>query len=70
MERSFDCDGCMNRARERAIENSVIGLRCQIGKTFAIRNSVIMGVDFYETPAQLEANREAGRPPIGLATEP
>jgi len=65
MESSLIADGCMIGAGTR-IENSVIGLRCQIGKNVTIRNSVIMGVDFYETPAQLEADREAGRPPIGI----
>jgi len=25
-----------------------------------------MGADFYETPPQLEANRAAGRPPVGI----
>lgn len=65
MQQSLVADGCMIGAGTR-IENSVIGLRCQIGKNVTIRNSVIMGVDFYETPAQLEANREAGWPPIGI----
>jgi glucose-1-phosphate adenylyltransferase len=65
MEHSLIADGCMIGSGTR-IENSVIGLRCQIGRNVTIRNSVIMGVDFYETPAQLEADREAGRPPIGI----
>ena len=65
MQQSLIADGCMIGAGTR-IENSVIGLRCQIGKNVTIRNSVIMGVDFYETPAQLEADRAAGRPPIGI----
>jgi glucose-1-phosphate adenylyltransferase len=65
MQHSLIADGCMIGAGTR-IENSVIGLRCQIGRNVTIRNSVIMGVDFYETPAQLEADRAAGRPPIGI----
>lgn len=65
MQHSLIADGCMIGTGTR-IQNSVIGLRCQIGKNVTIRNSVIMGVDFYETPAQLEADREAGRPPIGI----
>jgi glucose-1-phosphate adenylyltransferase len=58
-------DGCMIGEGTR-IENSVIGLRCRIGNNVTIRNSVIMGVDFYETPAQLKADQEADRPPIGI----
>ena len=48
------------------IENSVVGLRCHIGRNVTIRNSVIMGADYYETPDQLAADRAAGRPPIGI----
>jgi glucose-1-phosphate adenylyltransferase len=65
MQHSLVADGCMIGGGTR-IENSVIGLRCRIGRNVTIRNSVIMGVDFYETPAQLEANRNAGHPPIGI----
>jgi len=65
VQHSLVADGCMIGTGTR-IENSVIGLRCPIGRNVTIRNSVIMGVDFYETPAQLEANRTAGRPPIGI----
>ena len=32
------------------IENSLIGLRCRIGRNVTIRNSIVMGNDFYETP--------------------
>lgn len=62
---SLLADGCVIGAGTR-IENSVVGLRCTIGRNVTIRNSVLMGADYYETPAQLAANREAGRPPIGF----
>jgi glucose-1-phosphate adenylyltransferase len=62
---SLMADGCVIGAGTR-IENSVVGLRCRIGNNVTIRNSVIMGVDFYETPEQLAADRSAGRPPIGI----
>ena len=32
------------------IENSVIGLRCRIGRNVVIRNTVLMGADYYEAP--------------------
>jgi glucose-1-phosphate adenylyltransferase len=64
-EHSIMADGCMIGSGTR-IENSVVGLRCLIGSNVTIRNSVIMGADFYETPAQLAANRKAGKPPIGI----
>ena len=46
---SLVADGCVIGPGAR-IENSVIGLRCRIGRDVTIRNSVIMGADFYETP--------------------
>jgi hypothetical protein len=48
------------------IENSVIGLRCRIGKNVVIRNSVILGSDFYETPADLATDAARGDPPLGI----
>ena len=49
------------------IENSVIGLRCRIGRNVVIRNSILMGNDFYEPPDEIDARRQAnGRPPLGI----
>ena len=65
MHHSLVADGCVIGPGTR-IENSVVGLRCRIGRNVTIRNSVIMGVDYYETPEQLAADRAEGRPPIGI----
>jgi len=65
LRQSLMADGCVIGAGTR-IENSVVGLRCRIGRNVTIRNSVIMGADFYETPEQLAADRNEGRPPIGI----
>lgn len=65
IEHSLVADGCVIGSGAR-IENSVVGLRCRIGRDVTIRNSVIMGADFYESPAQLAADRDEGRPPIGI----
>lgn len=48
------------------IENSVIGLRCQIGRNVVIRNSVILGNDYYETPEHLAADLSQNVPPLGI----
>ena len=48
------------------IENSVIGVRAQIGENAVIRNTYIMGADFYEQPRHLAANARAHRPNIGI----
>jgi glucose-1-phosphate adenylyltransferase len=48
------------------IENSVIGVRSQIGENVTIRNSYIMGIDSYQTPKQIESDQRAKRPQIGI----
>jgi glucose-1-phosphate adenylyltransferase len=48
------------------IENSVIGLRCRIGRNVVIRNSVLMGNDFFETKETLAQHRANGNPPLGV----
>ena len=51
------------------IENSVIGLRCQIGRNVVIRNSIIMGSDWYQTEAEETADRAAEHPLIGIGDD-
>ena len=58
-------DGCVIGAGT-VIENSLVGLRCHIGPDVIIRNSVIMGADYYETAGQLSADQSEGRPPVGI----
>jgi glucose-1-phosphate adenylyltransferase len=59
------------RADEVTLRQTLIADGCvvgagSIGRKVTIRNSVIMGADYYETPEQLEANRQLGRPPVGF----
>jgi glucose-1-phosphate adenylyltransferase len=61
---SLISDGCVIEAGA-TIEQSVIGLRCRIGRNVTIRNSVIMGADFYETVAEMA--REGQSIPMGIA---
>lgn len=62
---SLIAEGCHIGAGS-VIENSSIGLRCRIGKNVTIRNTVHMGVDFYETPDQYKAHLASGLPPFGV----
>ncbi|CAN5689642.1 glucose-1-phosphate adenylyltransferase [soil metagenome] len=48
------------------IENSVIGVRAQIGANVTVRNSYVMGADVYDGSRQRELNRREGRPSIGI----
>ena len=62
---SLISDGCIIEPGAR-IENSVIGLRCRIGRDVTIRNSILMGADFYESPDSLADGSFAEIPPIGF----
>ena len=59
---SLLADGCLI-GDGAVIENSVIGVRCRIGRNVTIRNSILMGADFYESRDQLDAN---DRPPLEI----
>ncbi len=48
------------------IENSVIGLRCRIGRNVTIRDSVLMGSDFYETADLISSHKADGDSPLGV----
>jgi glucose-1-phosphate adenylyltransferase len=62
---SLVSDGCL--VDEGAvIEDSVIGLRCRIGRNVVIRNSVILGSDFYETADDMAAHAARGLPAMGI----
>ncbi len=63
---SLIADGCSIEPGAK-IENSVIGLRCKIGRDVVIRDSIVMGSDFYESPERLVQNQQEGIPNIGIA---
>ena len=48
------------------ITNSVIGTRSIIGSQVVIRDSVVMGAEYYETDKHRAENRRLGRPDIGI----
>ena len=59
---SMVADGCVI-GKGAVIENCVIGLRCKIGENVTLRNSIVMGADFYET----ESQRSDG-PAVGIGS--
>jgi glucose-1-phosphate adenylyltransferase len=48
------------------IWNSIIGIRSRIGSGTEVRESLIMGADFYEDTKTLNENRRLQRPDIGI----
>jgi glucose-1-phosphate adenylyltransferase len=57
-------EGCMIEQSE--IRESVIGLRSIVGSDARIARTVMMGADFYETPARKAENRRLERPDVGI----
>ena len=55
-------DGC--KISEAHIERAVIGIRSYIGSGSSIRNSIVMGADFYD--ADMAAKEKAGEVPYGI----
>jgi glucose-1-phosphate adenylyltransferase len=64
IEGSLVADGCVIEPGAR-IENSVIGLRCHIGRDVTIRDSIVMGADLYESASDLNASG-IDQLPIGI----
>jgi len=62
---SLISDGCVI-GEGSIIENSVIGLRCKIGKNVKISNSILMGADLYQCDDELADDQKKGVPPIGI----
>jgi len=63
--RSLIADGCTIEEGS-VIDNCVIGLRCRIGRNVTLKNSVLMGADFVQTRAEIDADAKAGTPPVGI----
>ena len=58
-------DGCCIDRSD--ISHSVIGLRSVIGPNATIRDSIIMGADYFEPDNEREENIQLGQPHIGIA---
>jgi glucose-1-phosphate adenylyltransferase len=57
-------DGCIINAAH--VENSVIGIRSRIGHDTTIIDTYMMGSDYYETLADIEADHQHGLPQLGI----
>mgnify|MGYP000098599089 CR=1 FL=1 len=62
---SLIADGCVIEAGA-TIENSIIGLRSLIGRDAVIRNSILMGNDYYEQPEAKATDVSGASPELGV----
>jgi len=65
VKHSLVADGC-RIGRGCTIENSVIGLRSIIGDNVTIKNTVVMGADFFDD--ELRQAHHEGAPPLGIGS--
>jgi glucose-1-phosphate adenylyltransferase len=67
VRQSLVADGC--QIEEGAvIENSVVGVRCRIGRDVTIRNAVLLGNDEYESADDAAQAEAAGLPRQGIGS--
>ena len=64
LDRVIVGEGCSLRHAE--VEQSVVGVRSQVGPGVRISQSVVMGADLYETADDRARNRARGEPDIGI----
>jgi glucose-1-phosphate adenylyltransferase len=57
-------EGCIIHAKE--VTNSVVGIRARIGKDTVIKNTYIMGCDYYENIEQINEKNKKGAPILGI----
>jgi glucose-1-phosphate adenylyltransferase len=51
---------------DSSLKHCMLGIRSYIGEGSVIEDTIVMGADYYETEVQLAANKEKGRPNIGI----
>jgi glucose-1-phosphate adenylyltransferase len=61
LDRAIVSDGCVILSGSR-IEQSIVGVRCQIGHNVTLREAVVIGADKYDTDEERAANAAAGLP--------
>lgn len=57
-------DGCL--VTDSKLKHCVIGIRSILGENADLEDVVMMGSDYYQTEKEVQADREAGHPPIGV----
>ena len=64
VNRAIISDGCT--ILRSVLDDAVVGIRQRIGTECKIRRSILMGADFFETPAQRQENARTNRPDVGI----
>jgi glucose-1-phosphate adenylyltransferase len=67
IRRSIICEGCILDTSE--IERSIVGIRSKISPGSSLKNVVMMGADAYETLEEIDLDRMAGSPMVGIGCD-
>jgi glucose-1-phosphate adenylyltransferase len=57
-------EGCILMGAE--IERSVLGIRSRVGAGTILRDTLVIGADYYETLEEIDQARSRGLPPVGI----
>jgi glucose-1-phosphate adenylyltransferase len=60
-------EGCI--VVQADIERSVLGIRSRVGNGAQVRESLVLGADYYETAEESDRARAQGLPPVGIGAE-
>ncbi len=66
LRQTMVADGCILNGAD--ITRSIVGIRSRIGKGTRIKDSILMGADWFETIEAREANAAAGVPSIAIGS--
>jgi glucose-1-phosphate adenylyltransferase len=67
VRRSLISEGCIMVGAE--VDRVVVGIRSRIGRGTQVRDSLILGADFYETVDEIEQAMARGVPPLGIGPD-
>ena len=67
IRRALVSEGCILYGAE--IDRAVIGIRSRIGAKVRIKDSLLVGADFYETLDEMRATEARGVPPVGIGSD-
>jgi glucose-1-phosphate adenylyltransferase len=60
-------EGCILMGAE--IERSVVGIRSRIGRGTRLKDTLVLGADYYETLEEIDRAPARGMPPIGIGSD-
>ena len=64
LKASLVSEGCILLGAE--VERSVLGIRSRVGAGTCIRDTLVIGADYYETLGEIDQARSRGLPPVGI----